>query len=179
VPITNQETIMQRHHTHTGGFTLVEVLISLALSAILLAAVATAFNASMVNYRENQAVFRAINSGRQALARMTTQLRNAGTDVNGVFVAVNPTEPNNRCTFFSADGQDITYEYRDPNLYLIDNDTENEYVLCENISNLEFRKVQTDDGMDVKSICITMTIQCGNREQTLSSAAVVRRNLGK
>ncbi len=166
---------MQRHHIYIGGFTLIEVLISLALSALLLVAAGTAFNASLFNYKENQEIFKAMNTGRQALARMTTQFRTANT------VEIDPNVPLREISFFTAGGDDITYEYRpaDNTLYLIDNNTANEYVLCQNISNLEFQQAQTDDGSDVKSICITMTIHCGNREQTLSSAAVVRRNLGK
>ena len=36
------------------GFTLVELLLALAITGILLAAVAVAFNASVINYSENE-----------------------------------------------------------------------------------------------------------------------------
>jgi len=39
------------------GFTIVECLIGLAISAVLLTAVAVAFNASVVNYGENQDMY--------------------------------------------------------------------------------------------------------------------------
>ena len=60
------------------GFTLIECLMGLAISAILLVAVAVAFNASLTNYRENEDMFWAMNNARQALMRMTNEIRNAG-----------------------------------------------------------------------------------------------------
>jgi len=160
-----------KRQTNPEGFTLIELLIALSISAILLTSLATAFNASMVSYRENQDIFYAINTARQAMARMTTQLR------TGQNVA--PAEPSNRCSFFTANGQDITYEYRsfDSTLYLIDNSSHNEYILCPNVTAMTFVKTLTDDGLDCKSVQIAMTVQSGNTQQQLSSAVVIRRNL--
>ena len=59
------------------GFTIAEMLIALAVMGILLTAVAIAFNASAINYNENQDMFNALNSGRQAMMRMTSELRTA------------------------------------------------------------------------------------------------------
>ncbi len=59
------------------GFTVVECLIGLAISAILLAAVAAAFNASLTNYRENERMYVTMNNARQALTRMTSEIRTA------------------------------------------------------------------------------------------------------
>ena len=42
----------------SGGFTFAELLIALVVTGILLAAVATAFNASIINYQENEDIFR-------------------------------------------------------------------------------------------------------------------------
>jgi len=83
------------------GFTIVELLISLAISAMLLVAVAVAFNASAINYQENEDIFRAINNSRQALFRITSQLRTAK--------GVDSTAPINECSFITAAGEDITY----------------------------------------------------------------------
>ena len=98
-----------------NGFGIVELLIALAITALLLAAVAVAFNASIMNYCENEDIFKAVNSARQALYRVTTQLRTA--------TAVDPCSPINECTFITAGGEDITYRYDsgDSKLYLIDN----------------------------------------------------------
>jgi prepilin-type N-terminal cleavage/methylation domain-containing protein len=166
----------------TAGFTIVELLIALAVTGVLLAAVAVAFNASFINYRENEDTFKSINKARQALARMTTQIRTAGCEVppgSGLFVAMNLSDPNNRCSLYTPKGENLTYEYRsaDNKLYLITHSDEKEYVLCDNVKAMSFIKTPTADLKDVKSVQISMTIESGNVQRTLSAAAVVRRNL--
>jgi len=156
---------------YKDGFTIVELLIALAISGILLAAVAVAFNASVINYRENENIFKAVNSARQALFRITSQLRTGHW--------VDPNAPSNECSFFTADDEDITYQHRtaDNKLYLITNSDSQEYVLCENVTSMSFIKTPTDDGLDCKSVQISMTVQSGNVQRTISAAAVIRRNL--
>jgi prepilin-type N-terminal cleavage/methylation domain-containing protein len=153
------------------GFTIVELLLALAITGMLLAAVAVAFNASVINYRENEKIFKTINNARQALLRMTSQLR------TGYWV--DPNAPSNECSFFTADGQDLTYEYRsaDNKLYLITNSDDQEYVLCENVTSASFIKTATDDGLDCKSVQISMTVQSGDMQRTVSTAVVIRKNL--
>jgi len=165
---TPQDTLRWKYET---GFTVVELLLALAIASILLATVATAFNASIINYRENEDIFKVINSARQALSRITTQLRTAN--------AVDPNAPNNKCNFFTADSEDITYEYRnaDNKLYLITNSDGQEYVLCDNVTAMTFTKTPTDDGTDCKSVQISITVARGNAQRKISAAAVIRRNL--
>ncbi len=157
------------------GFTIVEVLIGLAVMAILLAAVAVAFNASIINYQENDDIFKAINGARQALFRITTQLRTAD--------AVDPNSPNNECSLITAGGEDITYRYNsaDKKLYLITNDisTDSDYVLCDNVAAMAFTKQIVTEGplTKVKSVQISITVSSGNTQRTVSAAAVIRRNL--
>jgi len=160
---------------YKAGFTVAELLLALAISAMLLVAVAVAFNASATNYRENEDIFRVTNSARQALFRMTTQLRTA----NPEFGAVNPADPNNRCSLHTATNQDITYEFRaaDNKLYLITNADLKEYVLCDNVTAMTFTKTPTDDGLDCKSVQISITVVSGDVQRKISAAAVIRRNL--
>jgi len=162
-----------RGHIRRTGFTIVECLLGLAISAVLLTAVAFAFNASIVNYRENEQMYQTINYARQALTRMTSQLRTGDR--------VEPSDPNNRCSFFTAQNQDITYEFRsaDHKLYLITNNDGRQYVLCDNVMAATFDKTLTDggSGMDCKSVQISLTVRCGDFQRTLCAAAVVRRNL--
>ena len=156
-----------------AGFAIVELLLALAITGVLLVAVAVAFNASIMNYRENEDIFKTINSARQALFRITTQLRTAS--------AVDPNTPNNECSLFTADGVDITYQYRsaDNKLYLITNSDAQEYVLCENVTAMTFKKDTAAEEaiVYVRSVQISMTVVSGDIVQTVSSAAVVRRNL--
>jgi len=158
-----------------SGFTIVELLISLAIAAMLLASIAVAINASAINYSENEKMFKTMNSARQALFRMTTQVRTAD--------AVDPNAATNTCTMITADGEDITYLYNsgDNKLYLITNDdtTDSDYVLCENVTAMNITKntVLEDAIIKVKSVQISITVQNGDTQRTIASAAVVRRNL--
>ncbi len=161
------------NHTFTRGFTIVECLIGLAISAILLAAVAAAFSASLTNYRENEATYEMINGARQALTRMTSQLRTGHS--------VQTMEATTQCSFFTAANEDITYLFRsaDKKLYLRMNATSQEYVLCSNVVNAAFTRTLTDGALDCKSVQISLTVENGGRQQTLSAAAVMRQNLGR
>jgi prepilin-type N-terminal cleavage/methylation domain-containing protein len=164
-----------KNNKYKPGFTIVELLIALSISALLLAAVAVAFNASAANYQQNEDIFKAVNSARQALFRITSQLRTAS--------AVDPNAPPNECSMKTAAAEDITYRYNssDKKLYLVTNDdlTDSDYVLCNNVTAMTFSKtpILTDDGLDCKSVQISITVASNGIEKTLSAAAAIRRNL--
>jgi prepilin-type N-terminal cleavage/methylation domain-containing protein len=157
------------------GFTVVELLLSLAIAALLLAGVATAINASFTNYRENEDMSKAINNARQALNRITNDLRTAD--------AADPASPANECSLITANGDDITYRYNNANdtLYLVTNYdlTDPDYVLCNNVTAMTFTKQTFVDGTQtkVRSVQVSITVSSGNAEQKISGAAVIRRNL--
>ena len=157
---------------YSDGFTIVELLVALAITGILLAAVAVAFHASIVNYQENEDIFKTINSARQALCRMTTQIRTGLVDPNDI-------SNENTCKLLCADGSEVTYRYDSPSntLYLYDHGTGTDYVLCENVTDMTFKKDNNTEAGDVKSVRISMTVVSGNIERTLSAAAAVRKVL--
>jgi len=171
----NRVIYVMKTNKFTAGFTIAELLLSLAITGILLAAVAVAFNASAINYQENEHLFKTINKGRQALSRITTDLRTANS--------VNPDSPQNECALFTAGGDNITYKYNNTNntLYLITNDNlaDSDYVLCDNVSAMTFKKNNaTEDGVVyVKSVQISMTVASGSIQQTVAAATAIRRNL--
>jgi prepilin-type N-terminal cleavage/methylation domain-containing protein len=160
---------MQKTRYKTG-FTIAELLISIAISAMLLVAVAVAFNASATNYRENEEIFRTINTARQALSRITSDIRTSLPD---------PASPASECTLDTAAGDNITYRYDSAQnkLYLRTNNDGQQYVLCENVTDMNFSNTLTADGLDVKSVQISITVASGDAQRTLSTAAVARRNL--
>ena len=160
---------MKRCKLYRTGFTLVEVLISLAISALLMAAVAAAFNAAAMGYQDNRDIYNAINNARQALNRMTTELR------TGYHVDAN--DPNTQCVFNLSDGTSVTYRYvpSDSNLYLIKGTAT--YTLCENVTDLYFNKSHTGDNGYSKGVQIYMQVQSGSATQNLVAAAAIRRNL--
>ncbi len=151
------------------GFTLIECLVGLAIMAVLLAAVAVAFNASLTNYRENEDMFWAVNNARQALTRMTSQIRTA--------YPVQLGDPNNQCSLVTATNEDITYEFRsaDNSLYLINNGTNQEYVLCDGVIAANFTKIPNSEGWDCRSVQISLTVHSDDYQKTLAAAAMVRR----
>jgi prepilin-type N-terminal cleavage/methylation domain-containing protein len=158
-----------------SGFTLVELLLAVAIAGMLLGAVAFAFNASAINCRENEEIFKTMNNARQAMFRMTSQLRTAD--------AVDPNAPSNECTLITAAGQDITYRYNsgDKKLYLVTNGdlSDSDYVLCDNVTAMTCTKnsVVEDSLVKVKSVQISITVSSGDMQRTVSAAAVIRRNL--
>ena len=164
-----------RDAKHEHAFTLVEILLALAISAILLAAVAVAFNASVINYQQNDHIFKAMNGARQALFRITSQLRTAN--------AVDPNAPSNECSMITAAGDDITYRFNsaDNKLMLITNDdlTDDDYTLCENVAAMTFTKdtAVVDSVTLVKSVQMAITVTAGDTQKKLVAAAVVRKNL--
>jgi prepilin-type N-terminal cleavage/methylation domain-containing protein len=164
-----------KHTKYKSGFTVAELLIALALAGMLLAAVAVAINASATNYEQNEDIFKAVNSARQALFRITSQLRTAD--------AVDPNAPSNECTMITAAGENITYRYNngDGKLYLITNDdlTDSDYVLCDNVTAMNCNKTTAvvESVIVVQSVQISMTVASDDVEKTISAAATIRRNL--
>ncbi len=171
-----RDTLRRKIIIHNSkGFTLAELLVAVAIAGMLIAAVAFAFNASAVNCRENEEIFKTMNNARQAMFRMTSQLRTA--DV------VDESAPINECTLKTAAGQNITYRYNstDKKLYLVTNDdlTDSDYVLCDNVEAMTCTKnaVVEESVVKVKSVQISITVSSGDMQRTVSGAAVIRRNL--
>jgi prepilin-type N-terminal cleavage/methylation domain-containing protein len=165
-----------KNNKHKQGFTLIELLIALSIAAMLLVAVAVAFNASAVNYQQNEDIFKAVNSARQALFRITSQLRTAS--------GVDPNAPSNECTMITAAGEDITYRYNSSNkrLYLVTNDdlSDADYVLCDNVTAMNCTRttaVNEDGYLVVQNVQISITVASNDIENTISAAATIRRNL--
>lgn len=152
------------------GFTLVEVLISMVILAVLLTAVAAAFDASMKNYKDNEAISKTMNAARAALLRITNDIRTA----HGVVVNAEHTECSIDKIDKTGDGEAVTYRYwydaKDGKLYLDD------YVLCEHVTEMKFVGGTTTQ---VRNVRITMTItdEGTNLSRKLAAAAVVRWNL--
>ena len=174
-----------KKYTTKNAFTIVEMIVSMTLMAMLMAAVAIAFNASSVNFRDNEDLFKSLNNARQTLIRLTTQLRTAdpaGFDAN---------ESSTVCTMTiaddSPDGSSITYSFdADENiLYLItnDDDTDDDYVMCRNVAAVNFDRLASsaspytvDNPYLVKNVQITITVTSGATSKTLSSAIALRRS---
>ena len=141
---------------------------------LLLTALAVAFNASLINYTENESIYKATNSARQALFRITSQLRTA--------TAADPNAASNECTLITAEGENLTYRYDGSGkiLYLITNDdtSDSDYKLCEDVEAMTFTKdVFVENAVTkVRSVQISIDVAAGGVRKTLAAAAVIRRN---
>lgn len=176
-----------------NGFTMVEVLVSLTILAMLMAAVAFAFDASVTNFQANQGIYKTVNTGRQALLRITNDLRTADD------LPLSTEEANTQVSFIKDTNGDGTYDknvtYRFDNsttpgvLYYDDNISVNSYVLCENVTAATFdrteHQIDRDNGAggvdtiwavrDVR-IVLTITDDTGDISKKLAAATLIRKN---
>ena len=169
------------------GFTLIEVMMSLVILAMLMTAVAFAFDASVTNYQTNKGIYQTVNTGRQALLRITNDLRSAQA-----VGRINIDDPDNtQISLLTNTGTNITYRYdsSDNTLYYDDNATCSSYVLCSNVTGTTFNRteheIERDNGAggvqtitairDVR-IVLALTDDTGNVSQTLAAATLVRKN---
>ena len=171
----------------TRGFTLIEVMLSLTILAILMTAVAFAFDASVTNYQANKSIYETVNTGRQALLRMTNDLRSA----QAVALIGGEDPDNSQISLITNTGTDITYRYDSSSgtLYYDDNVGGNSYVLCNHVTGATFNRteheIERDNGAggvetitairDVR-IVLTLTDDAGDVSRTLAAATLVRKN---
>lgn len=164
------------------GFTMVEVLLSLVILAMLMTAVAVAFDASIVNFQANESISKTTNAARAALLRMTTELRTA----QGVGVIGADDPDNTQCSLMTGAGN-ICYWYDQNNKVLrLDADVNpashstDDPALCRNVTSVTFNRASVPGNPGAirnVRIVLTLTDDKGNNPQTLAAAAVVRRNL--
>lgn len=154
------------------GFTLVEILIALAVGALLVTAVMVAFNSAAVNYKENAAIAESMNKSRQFLYKLLSQLRTAQSVDNVT---------NTECSFRTDDGSNLSYIYDGNNVYLDttpDDSSDSNYLVCENISDIQFTKVTADgDPNSIESIRVDIQITRDGKTRTLSAGTSLRKNL--
>lgn len=174
-------------HIRKTGFTIVEVLLSLTILALLMTAVAIAFDASVENYQVNRGIYKTINTARQALLRITNDLRTA----DAVALIGGGDPDNSQISVVTNTGNDITYRFDSATgtLYYDDNATSNSYVLCDNVTAATFNRtehqIDRDNGLggvetitairDVR-IALTLTDENGENAKTLAAATLVRKN---
>ncbi len=176
-----------------AGFTMVEVLVSLTILATLMTAVAFAFYAAVTNYQTNKGIYETVNTARQALLRITNDLRTAQE------LPLSTEEANTQVSFGNDTDGDGTYDknvtYRFDNsatpgiLFYDDNITGTSYVLCKNVTAATFNRtdhqIDRDNGAggvvtiwavrDVR-IVLTVTNEAGDISQTLAAATLIRKN---
>jgi prepilin-type N-terminal cleavage/methylation domain-containing protein len=160
------------------GLSIIELLISLAISALLLTAVAVAFSASSQVIEHNDQFFRASQAARVSMNQLLTQIRRCTT----IDVANSKT-----INLLTDNGADISFVYddsatnvEDKVLKLITNDVaaDPDYTLASNISALAFTEDTAQDANGTTytvRVAITITVEVGGNQVRLSGSAAPRR----
>lgn len=155
------------------ALSIVEMVISLAIAAMLLTAVAAAFTASAAAVEVNDDFFRASQAARVSLNQILTDLRRS----DGVEV---PT--STLVEVITWDGLDRGYQYDAVNaqIKLITNDvtTDPDYVLARNVTACAFAADTSVDAQGITHyvrISVTLTVQVGENRITLTGSVAPRR----
>jgi len=158
------------------GLSLVEVMISLAIAALLLTGVAAAYSASASAIDMNDRFFRASQAARVSMHQLLTEIRrcqavqvSSATQVD----VITATDQDRSYRFDSTTGK----------LKLITNEstTDPDYTLASNVTSATFVADSEPDpntGINrVVRVTITVTVKIGDNEVRLSGSAAPRRNL--
>lgn len=158
-----------------SGLSILELMISLAISAMLLTAVAAAFTASTAAIEANDQFFRATQAARVCLNQILTEVRRAHA------VAVT----TGRIDMITFDGYDRSYSYDSTNklIKLITNDDllDADYALARSViaANFQRDQVQGDDGLwRTVRVNVTLTVQVDDNVVRLSGSSAPRREQG-
>jgi len=169
----------------TGAFSVVEVLLSVTILAVLVSSMAVAFQASLRNCEENDQIASATQTGRSILNRVTTQIRGAQAidlDVSyGELVILMPTVGSDQRQVrysFDADNQVLNYEER------INGVLTEQQVLLGNGQDVQVVNFHAtiQIGKDwqgvtcAKSVMAFLTFQQDGRQTSVSASASPRRN---
>ncbi len=156
------------------GLSLAEVMISLAISAMLLTAVAAAFTASSEAIEQNDTFFRASQAARVSMTQILTEIRRA----NAVQVPAN----NAALSMITYDNKDRTYSYdaAAQKLKLITNDilTDPDYTLASNCTSATFDvDTMTDSGgiKHVIRVAVTVIVKVDKNTIRLTGSAAPRK----
>jgi type II secretory pathway pseudopilin PulG len=163
------------------GLSLVEVMISLGIAAMLLTASAAAFHASSAVVQNNDEFSRATQAARVSLHQILTQVRRGSVQLASGDHWITLTMPP---AAGEATGKNVTYRYRPESqqLVLVTNydATDPDYVLASNVSEMLF---DVEPGTDytsapcVANVTVTIRVRVGDNDVFLSGAAAPRKNL--
>jgi type II secretory pathway pseudopilin PulG len=175
-----------------GAFTLVEILISLAITATLLAAMAMAFTAAGSAVEVNDRYFRSVQQARTAMDLILTQIRRCQA-ITSPAIGSLPSTANFSTITLTADsgdfsGHSVTFAYNNgtaasnPNTVTItDNSTSAPArVMASNVVSVSFNVMpglNSSGNPAVAAVGLTLTVQIPEEQMTLSGSACPRVNL--
>jgi len=161
----------------TPAFTLVEVLLTLAILAMLLASVAIAVHASLQSYTVNESIASVTQASRVILSRMMGEIRTAG-DVDSTDTLLTITPPDD-----GSGLQQIQYEYTGGKLHYrrTVNGIQSDHVLLGDgadgivISAFSIVPEDSDEGVPL-SRKVRLVLKRGGANFAVTASAAIRRN---
>ena len=169
---------MIRPRKYKKAFTIMEMLLSLAIMAMLLAAIAAAVHASLMSYKENDELAAAMQTVRTVLNRLTREVRTAD-DVVATYSSLTLLPPDPAV-------DEIHYEYTGGQLIyrVTKSGTPISHVLISNSDDVQIIgfAVEREAGLDwqgfdcTKSITVRIVVQIEGKSFGMTASAAPRRN---
>ena len=152
------------------GLSLAEVMISLAISAMLLTAVAAAFTASSDAIETNDEFFRASQAARVSMNQILTEIRRAKV--------INKDASNSKVlamTCYDDKNRDYIYDTAAKKLMLVTSDPmAPNYTLASNCTDARFA-YDNPSGLLIVRVSVTVTVQVGKNTIRLTGSAAPRK----
>ena len=148
------------------GMSVAELLISLAITALLLTAAAVAYTTSARAVEINDQFFRASQSARVALNQILTEIRRcqaAAVDEAAVVLELTTNAGESRTYAYVPDNRTLTMTIANGGVNTV-------YTLARNVETMSFL---TDDA----TITMLIRIAVGNNSITLNGSALPRRSV--
>jgi len=169
-----------------SGLSMVEILISLAITALLLTATAIAFDAALTSYKANHDISMVNVAARNAVHQITSTIRSAWNDPD--FDTIDVSDDGTECALVDSTARHIIYRYAadSQQLQMNINNGEQWYVLIDNIQPISddepfFTATYADDADfapgTVAQVEMRFIIGHGDVTRTIAAAAVPRNIL--
>jgi type II secretory pathway component PulJ len=148
---------------------LAEVMISLAISAMLLTAVAAAFSASSEAIEVNDEFFRASQAARVSMNQILTEIRRAN------LIKTASSSTNLAMTAHDTKDRDYIYDAAAKKLQLVTSDPgAPNYTLTSNCSSASFA-YDNPTGAQIVRVSVTIVVQVGKNVIRLTGSAAPRK----
>ena len=170
-----------RIRSRPRGFTIVEMLISLAITALLMAAVAGAVQAVLMSYTENMSIAEVAQASRVVLYRMMSEARTADAiSIGSHRLTIIPPANEQGIDQIEYELSGGVLSYRTT----VDGNTTSQAVVSagQSVEIVAFTVTRQTavDGEGVTytvSVTAQLTLQCGKETMPITASACPRRNL--
>ena len=167
------------------GLTMMETIVSIAITGMLLTGLASAFVTSADAVEMNEQFFRATQAARVTLNQVLVECRRAdalqcsSTGTYDYFDVIRPEEVLDENEVFRRYRFDATAKQITLTIHYNDSTTSQAYVMVRNVEAAEFGPPQTgvdsNNAVVVKRLPVVLTVKVGKNTVTLNGAAGPRR----